>query len=69
VGQSLAPGTEPTLAEQWQGSSWSIQATPHPAAATESYLAGVSCPSPGACRAGGAAFFAGPVKKTLAEGD
>lgn len=67
VGQSIAPGTEPTLAEHWQGSSWSIQATPNPAAATESYLAGVSCPSRSTCRAAGAAFFAGPTKKTLAE--
>jgi hypothetical protein len=69
VGQSLAASSASTLAEQWQGSSWSIQATPNPTATTDSYLAGVSCLSPGTCRAGGGAFFSGPVKKTLAEAD
>jgi hypothetical protein len=42
-----------TLAERWNGVSWTIQATPNPAHATTSYLSGVSCTSPTACTAVG----------------
>jgi len=40
-----------TLAEQWNGSSWSIQSTPNPAPG--GVLAGVSCTSAVACTAAG----------------
>jgi hypothetical protein len=69
VGQYLAPTAVPTLAEQWNGTTWQIQPTPNPASATDSYLASVSCLSASACRAAGAAFFAGPVKRTLVEAE
>jgi hypothetical protein len=69
VGQYLAPAAEPTLAEQWNGTIWQIQATPNPVGATDSFLASVSCLSASACRAAGAAFFAGPVKRTLVEAE
>ena len=42
-----------TLAEAWNGTSWSVQPTPNPAGATTSGLLGVSCASPGACTAAG----------------
>jgi len=48
-------GTELTLAERWNGRTWSIQPTPNPAGAlSEISLAGVSCPSPTSCTAVGA---------------
>jgi hypothetical protein len=35
--------TGSTLAEAWDGTSWSIRTTPNPAGATDSRLSGVSC--------------------------
>jgi hypothetical protein len=46
-------GTEVTLAEKWNGTSWTIQATPNPVGATYSRLQGVSCSSASACTAVG----------------
>jgi hypothetical protein len=55
VGSSVtATGTVETLAEQWNGTSWTIQATPNPAGAVSSSFAAVSCVSPGVCSAVGA---------------
>jgi hypothetical protein len=53
-----APGTEATLAEHWNGSSWSVQPTPKvpaPSGGTivASELDGVSCTSASACTAVG----------------
>ncbi|MGH3159178.1 MAG: hypothetical protein ACRDNF_21755 [Streptosporangiaceae bacterium] len=45
--------TSASLAEAWNGSAWSIQATPNPAGAIGSYLQAVSCPSASACIAVG----------------
>jgi hypothetical protein len=44
-------GTTVTLAEAWDGSDWTIKATPNPAGATGSFLSGVSCSSAKACTA------------------
>ncbi len=41
------------LAERWNETRWSIQRTPNPAGATETYLEGVSCTSSKACMAVG----------------
>lgn len=41
------------LAEAWNGTSWSIQATPNPSGAHGMFLNGVSCSSPNACTAVG----------------
>ena len=60
-------GTNVTLAERWNGSSWSIQATPTPSGATGSYLQGVSCPSPTVCTATGSYIDSGGTNVTLAE--
>jgi hypothetical protein len=42
-----------TLAERWDGTSWSIQASPNPAGALTSVLLGVSCPAAAFCVAVG----------------
>jgi hypothetical protein len=57
--------TEP-LAERWDGTTWTIQATPVPAGATGTALFGVSCPSATACTAVGL-FHNGAVTEPLAE--
>ena len=46
-------GANLTLAETWNGRTWSIQNTPNPAGTTTSALFGVSCTSPSACTAVG----------------
>jgi len=48
-------GVDVTLAEGWDGSSWSIQPSPNPAAAQSfSILTSVSCTAPDSCEASGA---------------
>jgi len=42
-----------TLAEVWHESAWSIQPTPNPPGAANTYLSGVSCTSATACTASG----------------
>jgi hypothetical protein len=46
-------GTTVTLAEVWNGTSWSVQTTPNPSEATTSRLNSVSCTSASACVAVG----------------
>ena len=45
--------TTTTLAEQWDGTSWTIQATPNPHGAQNSVLSGVACTSTTTCMAAG----------------
>jgi hypothetical protein len=45
-----------TLVEHWDGTSWSIVASPNPAGSTGSYLNGVSCTSSTACTAVGVMY-------------
>ena len=45
--------TDHPLAEVWNGTRWSIQATPHPDGATKTFLQSVSCSSTSACTAVG----------------
>ena len=56
-----------TLAEKWNGGSWSVQPTPNPPGSKVSALTGVSCPTATGCMAVGSADTAGPVAQTLAE--
>lgn len=42
-----------TLAEAWNGSTWSVQSTPVPTGSVESFLSGVSCSPSGTCMAVG----------------
>ncbi len=50
---SNSAGTNLTLAERWNGLSWSVQSTPNPSGAIYSFLSGVSCSSTTACTAVG----------------
>ena len=52
-------GIQVTLAEVWNGSSWSVQATPNPTGVTSSVLSGVSCTSSSACTAVGNGYTGG----------
>jgi hypothetical protein len=58
-----------TLAESWDGTSWTIQPTPNPTGATNSNMSGVSCTSATACTAAGSYFILSdqPAGGTLAE--
>jgi hypothetical protein len=50
----VPPGT---LAEGWDGGSWTLQSTPNPAGATVPQLLGVSCSSTAACSAVGVSYL------------
>jgi len=60
-------GTQRTLAERWNGTTWSIEKTPNPAGATASGLSGVSCTSATACTAVGSFTASTGTQRTLAE--
>ncbi|HEX5527279.1 MAG TPA: fibronectin type III domain-containing protein [Solirubrobacterales bacterium] len=66
VGHYTTSTSSVTLAERWNGTSWSVQTTPNPSGASESSLLGVSCTSSTACTATGYYVSSG-VRKTLAE--
>jgi hypothetical protein len=66
VGYTGSESSYQTLAERWNGTSWSIQEIPHPTGAERSLLNGVSCTSATACTAAGWARVSG-VFETLAE--
>ncbi len=66
VGSYSSGGGTVTLAEAWNGSAWSMQATPNPAGATSTTLTGVSCRSAGDCAAVGDSYN-GSVTTTVAE--
>jgi hypothetical protein len=59
VGQGELQGgttTSDTLAEKWNGTSWSIQNTPNPSGSTFNFLGGISCTSAKACSAAANGF-------------
>jgi hypothetical protein len=56
VGWSLSGSTTTTLAERWNGTTWSIETTPNPASSTFSELLSVSCTTAKACEASGTGF-------------
>ncbi len=60
-------GIDVTLAEAWNGTSWSVQATPNPSGAEGSAFGGVSCTSPSACTAVGEDVNSSGVPVALAE--
>jgi hypothetical protein len=55
-----------TLAERWNGTSWTVQATPSPGDLGSSVLSAVSCTSSTSCTAVGGDFI-GSTEVTLAE--
>jgi hypothetical protein len=68
VGSSTGRGgIEVTLAEHWDGTSWSVQRTPNPRGAVQSTLYGVSCTSSTACTAVGEYLTSSAHGGTLAE--
>jgi hypothetical protein len=59
-----------TLAERWNGSSWTVQTTPSPVGSYGSGLAGVSCTSLSTCNAVGYLYPNSSVfTDTLAESE
>ncbi len=62
-----AAGENVTLAERWNGTSWTIQPTPTPSGAQGSGLNGVSCSSDTACTAVGGYNSSAGTDSTLAE--
>ena len=56
VGQFYASG-EASLAEVWNGTSWTVQSTPNPSGAADSYFDGISCASSVTCVADGSAIL------------
>jgi hypothetical protein len=66
VGQFTSGGATQTLAEAWNGSSWSIQSTPNASGQTSSQLAGISCVTASLCEAVGSSNT-GTNFSTLAE--
>ncbi|MFZ0666127.1 MAG: hypothetical protein WAM97_10255 [Acidimicrobiales bacterium] len=61
-------GAEEALAEEWNGSSWSIETIPNPSGAQESTLSAVACTSGGACTAVGGYIDSSGPEMTLSEG-
>jgi hypothetical protein len=56
-----------TLAEAWNGTTWTVQQTPNPAADPASLLNGVSCPSARSCVAVGYSVEPDEIVVSLAE--
>ena len=68
VGNYTAGSGQLTLAERWNGTGWTVQATPNRVDAQDSYLSSVSCTSATSCTATGSVHHSGPVRLvTLAE--
>jgi len=65
--QTDTHGTTTPLAERWNGTAWSIQATAGPAGSGGSEFLAVSCTSPTACTAGGASLDSSDTSVPLAE--
>lgn len=60
-------GVTRTLAESWNGTTWSLQTSADPAGARSSVLNGVACASTSACTAVGSYVDSSGVTRTLAE--
>jgi hypothetical protein len=60
-------GVDVTLAEHWNGTTWTIKTTPSISGAKGSVLTGISCPSASVCVAVGHYTYSAGVTVTLAE--
>jgi hypothetical protein len=67
VGLFGSSGSTQTLAEFWNGTTWTIQPTPNPTGASSSSLDGVSCGSASACIAVGSDSDSEGSESALAE--
>jgi len=56
-----------TLAESWNGTSWSVQSTPNPSGSTNSHFNAISCVAADACTADGTWQNSSGVNGTLLE--
>jgi len=56
-----------TLAEQWDGSAWTVLSTPNPPSAKEAVLSSIACDAITHCIAVGASAPGGPNFTTLGE--
>src|SRR5207249_4419773 len=56
-----------TLIESWNGTSWSIVASPNNGTTRANFLLGVSCVSAGTCTAAGSYINSHGVERTLIE--
>ena len=66
VGEGAGASSLATLVEHWDGTAWSIVASPNPTAALQSYLTAVRCPTTTKCVAVGY-YTTASATKTLAE--
>jgi hypothetical protein len=60
-------GNRLTLAEFWNGSTWTVQSTPNRSGASQNTLLGVSCTTSTACTAVGGDFPSSGAQETLVE--
>jgi hypothetical protein len=63
---TTSAGTQLTLAEGWDGSSWTINATPNPLGLRRASLNDVWCPAQSACTAVGSYYTSDTTVQTLA---
>ncbi|MGP0028957.1 MAG: hypothetical protein ACLPVF_00440 [Acidimicrobiales bacterium] len=59
VGRTYATNSSPAaaLAEQWNGTTWSVEATPNPSGVLGDFLVSVSCSTATVCQAAGEAYL------------
>jgi hypothetical protein len=62
-----AAGQRNPLAEEWNGTTWTVQSTPRPTGALDSYFSGVSCSAVRACTAVGFSVDSAGAQITLIE--
>jgi RHS repeat-associated protein len=68
VGYSVTSGgTQQTLIEAWNGTSWSIDTSQNTSSTLGNYLYGVSCTSATSCTAVGFSYTSGSVQQSLIE--
>ena len=67
VGEYTGPSAELTLTEFYNGTTWTVQASPNPAGTAESLLSHVSCTATNACDAVGQELTSAKAYVTLAE--
>jgi hypothetical protein len=67
VGNAYAPPSQVTLAERWDGSSWTVQSSPNPSGSSASFFEGVACVNATTCLATGASFLTGGGNRAFSE--
>jgi hypothetical protein len=65
---NVSTSAGPSLAEAWNGSSWTVQSTPNPVGAESTSLNAVACTAAGPCEAGGYFEYANTDLQAVALG-